>query len=258
VISVTVPFPRLRLGCAWFPKTYEQIFVSQVIAMTGSCWRLLACSSLIFFASIFLVSIFLACPLWGQSAAEDHFRIFGPVMASPPDTPRFSPVRLPVPIAEPWRLPVAPSPVGLPQITGAAGIIFSGRVTSVGRAGGRLLSASGQTTASTMVTFQVEHALRGTTTGQNLTIHEWVGLWTTREHYRVGERVLLFLYPSSRLGLTSPVAGAMGRFAIDPQGRIKTNVQNISALAADPVIGGKKFVPYADFFHAVRRASGEE
>jgi hypothetical protein len=109
-----------------------------------------------------------------------------------------------------------------------------------------------------MVTFQVEHALRGTTTGQNLTIHEWAGLWTSKEHYRVGERVMLFLYPLSRLGLTSPVAGPMGRFAIDPQGRIKTNVQNISALSADPVIGGKKLVPYADFFHAVRRASGEE
>ncbi|MFY9947610.1 MAG: hypothetical protein WA261_08865 [Candidatus Sulfotelmatobacter sp.] len=161
-------------------------------------------------------------------------------------------------ISEPWRIPFAPSPIRLPQIAGAAGIIFSGRVTAVGRAGGRLASAPGQTTASTMVTFQVEHALRGTTTGQNLTIHEWAGLWTSKEHYRVGERVMLFLYPLSRLGLTSPVAGPMGRFAIDPQGRIKTNVQNISALSADPVIGGKKLVPYADFFHAVRRASGEE
>jgi hypothetical protein len=95
-----------------------------------------------------------------------------------------------------------------------------------------------------MVTFQVEHALRGTTTGQNLTIHEWAGLWNTKERYRVGERVLLFLYPPSKLGLTSPVAGPMGRFAIDPQGRIKTNVQNISVLASDPVIGQKRlFLP---------------
>ncbi len=221
--------------------------------MTGSCWRLLACSLL-----IFLASIFLASPLRAQTAAEDHFRILRPITAGPPDTPHFSPVPLPVSISEPWRIPFAPSPIRLPQIAGAAGIIFSGRVTAVGRAGGRLASAPGQTTASTMVTFQVEHALRGTTTGQNLTIHEWAGLWTSKEHYRVGERVMLFLYPLSRLGLTSPVAGPMGRFAIDPQGRIKTNVQNISALSADPVIGGKKLVPYADFFHAVRRASGEE
>ena len=221
--------------------------------MTGSCWRLLACFSLIFVASMFSAS-----PLWGQSTSEDYFRILPPIMASPPDSPRSSPVRFPVPIAEPWPIPAAPSPIGLPQISGAAGIIFSGRVTFVGHAGGRLASASGQSTASTVVTFQVEHALRGTTSGRSLTIHEWAGLWTGREHYRVGERVLLFLYPPSKLGLTSPVAGPMGRFGIDPQGRIKMNVQNISALAADPVIGGKKLVPCADFFHAVRRASGEE
>ncbi|MGA9510018.1 MAG: hypothetical protein WBV55_15480 [Candidatus Sulfotelmatobacter sp.] len=226
--------------------------------MTGSCWRLLACSSLIFLTSIFLASIFLASSLWGKSAARDHFRALTPIMASPPDTPRFSPVRLPLPIAEPWRIPVAPSPIGLPQITGAAGIIFSGRVTFVGRAWGTLTSLPRQTAASTMITFQVEHAVRGTTAGKNLTIHEWAGLWTSKERYRVGERVLLFLYPPSRLGLTSSVAGPMGRFAIDPQGRIKPNIQNISALAADPVIGGKKLVPYTDFFHAVRRASGEE
>ncbi len=220
--------------------------------MTGSCWRLLACSLL-----IFLASIFIPPPLRAQTAIEDHSRILTPITAGTPDPPRFSPVRLPLPIAEPRRMPVAPSPIGLQQIAGAAGMIFSGRVTFVGRAGGRLSSTPGQTTASTMITFQVEHAIRGTTTGQNLTIHEWAGLWTSKEHYRVGERVMLFLYPPSRLGLTSPVAGPMGRFAIDPQGRIKTNVQNISALAADPLIGGKKLVPYADFFHAVRRASGE-
>jgi hypothetical protein len=226
--------------------------------MTGSCWRLLACSSLIFLTSIFSVSIFLAFPLLGQSAYEDQSRIFRPVMASPPDAVRFSPVRLPVPIAEPWRISVTPSPIGLPQITSIAGIIFSGHVTFVGRAGSRLSSTSGQNTASTTITFQVEEALRGTTTGQNLTIHEWAGLWNTKERYRVGERVMLFLYPPSRLGLTSPVAGPMGRFAIDPHGRIKMNLQNISAVAADPVIGGKKLIPYNDFFHAVRRASGEE
>lgn len=224
-----------------------------VIVMSGSCWRLLACS-----LPIFLASIFLDSPLRAQTAAEDHFRVLTPITAGPPDTPHFSPIRLPLPVNEPWHRPVVPSPISLPQIAGAAGIIFSGQVTAVGRAGGRVTSAPGQTPASTMVTFHVERALRGTTTGQNLTIHEWAGLWTSKEHYRIGERVMLFLYPLSRLGLTSPVAGPMGRFEIDPQGRIKTNGQNISALAADPLIGGKKLIPYGDFFHAVRRASGEE
>ena len=221
--------------------------------MTGSCWRLLVC-----LASIFLFSIFLSPPLRAQAVGEDRLSGFATIFADSPDAPRFSPVRLPVPIAGPWRVPIAPSPIGLPQISSAAGIIFSGRVTFVGRAGGLLTSASGQNTASTVVTFQVEHALRGTKAGEHLTIREWAGLWNGKEHYRVGERVLLFLYPPSKLGLTSPVAGPMGRFAVDSRGRIALNAQNISVLAADRAIGGKNLVPYADFFHAVRRASGEE
>jgi hypothetical protein len=221
--------------------------------MTGSCWRLLVC-----LLSIFLLSSFLAPPLRAQGVAEDRFPAFTPIFAESPDAAPFSPVRLPPPIARPWRVPVGPSPIGLPQITAAAGIIFSGRVTFVGRDGSHLTSASGQNTASTMITFQVEDALRGVKAGQHLTIREWAGLWTGKERYRVGERVLLFLYPLSKLGLTSPVAGPMGRFAIDPQGRIALNAQNISALAADRAIGGKNLIPYADFIHAVQRASGEE
>ncbi|MGA8618051.1 MAG: hypothetical protein WB660_05965 [Candidatus Sulfotelmatobacter sp.] len=62
--------------------------------------------------------------------------------------------------------------------------------------------------------------MRGASIGEKLTIHEWAGLWTRGERYRVGERVLLFLYSPSRLGLTSPVAGAIGRFAIDSEGKI--------------------------------------
>jgi len=72
------------------------------------------------------------------------------------------------------------------------------------------------------------------------------------------ERVFLFLYPPSKLGLTSSVAGAVGRFAIDPQGKIAMTAQNVSAVAADPVIGGRKVVSYTDFIQAVRRAGGVE
>ena len=100
------------------------------------------------------------------------------------------------------------------QLARAAGIIFSGSVTSIGSAS----SATGQSPPSTSVTFLVEHAMRGASVGQSLTIHEWAGLSTGGEHYRVGERVLLFLSAPSKLGLTSPVGGAMGRFAMDSEG----------------------------------------
>jgi hypothetical protein len=91
-----------------------------------------------------------------------------------------------------------------------------------------------------------------------LTIHEWAGLWTSGERYRVGQHVLLFLYSPSKLGLTSPVAGGMGRFPMDSRGQIVMTAQHLESLAEDPILGGKSVVPYADFAMAVRRSGGEE
>jgi len=140
------------------------------------------------------------------------------------------------------------------QLVRTAGIIFSGRVVSIGHSA----SSSSADPTSTAVTFQVEHAFRGTSPGQNLTIHEWDGPWTSGEPYRVGERVLLFLYSPSRLGLTSPVAGAMGKFAMDSQGQIVMTAQHVAAFAGDPILGGKTVVSYADLALAVRRSIREE
>jgi hypothetical protein len=236
--------------------------------MTGSCRRLLAASSLIF------IFIFAAPTLLhGQDAAADRSRATTPLLA--PNLSLFSdlvfsdsvfsdsapaaPVRSPLSPHLPPRYPgppgagVFPPPV-FQQLTRAAGIIFSGRVTFIGQAA----SSSRPDTASTTITFQVEHALRGTSPGQNLTIHEWAGLWSSGPRYRVGERVLLFLYSPSKLGLTSPVAGAMGRFAMDSQGRIVMSALHIANLMMDPILGGRTVVPYADFALSVRRSSQEQ
>src|SRR5258708_29179611 len=91
-----------------------------------------------------------------------------------------------------------------------------------------------------------------------LTIHEWAGLWSIGERYRLGERVLLFLYPPSKLGLTSPVAGAVGRFAMDSQGHILLNGQHMAMLGADPILGKRAVIPYSEFARAVRRFGREE
>jgi hypothetical protein len=108
------------------------------------------------------------------------------------------------------------------------------------------------------ITFHIENAIRGATPGETLTISQWIGLWSSGQRYRVGERVLLFLYPPSKLGLTSCVAGGMGRFTIDRWGRVQLSAQHLSAFRADPVVGGKSRVRFSDFASAVRRASGEE
>ena len=100
--------------------------------------------------------------------------------------------------------------------------------------------------------------MRGTSAGRDLTIHEWAGLWTRGERYRVGERVLLFLYSPSKLGLTSPVAGPIGRFAVNSGGEIVMTPQHVNILATDPILRGRTVAPYSDFAGAVRRSSREE
>ncbi len=97
--------------------------------------------------------------------------------------------------------------------------------------------------------------MRGTASGQSVTIHEWAGLWSRGDRYRVGEHVLLFLYPPSRLGLTSPVSGAMGRFAVGRQGQILLSAQHVDGFAGHPVLGGKRSVAYPEFAAAVRKAN---
>jgi hypothetical protein len=139
-------------------------------------------------------------------------------------------------------------------IARAAGTIFSGTVTAIAR---RPASPS-QAVETVAITFHIENAIRGATPGEDLTISQWIGLWSSGQRYRVGERVLLFLYPPSKLGLTSCVAGAMGRFAIDPRGRVLLSAQHLSAFRADPVLGGKSRVSFSDFASAVRRASEDE
>jgi hypothetical protein len=216
--------------------------------MNGSCRRLLAAFSL-----ILLGSTLSSMVLHGQDAASN----LPALRNSPPFAP--VPIGIAGPPTLPWRYPAGRGSGGvqqrvLQQLVRAAGIIFSGSVTSVGRAS----ASPGLGPAATTVTFQVEHAMRGAAPGQNLTIHEWAGLWTTGERYSVGERVLLFLYSPGKLGLTSPVAGAMGRFVVDSRGWIVMNPQHFANLRAEPILGGKTLVPYADFALAVGRSSGEE
>jgi hypothetical protein len=220
------------------------------------CWRLLA-----------LCLLILVAPrlLYGQEAAGDRApesvlsmeRVFAPNLSSPRESSPVAPVWIPPP-SLPGRYPVAPQRPIFAQLVRAAGIIFSGQVTSVGRSS----PSHGRSPASTSVTFQVEHAMRGASAGQSLTIQEWAGLWADGERYRVGEHVLLFLYSPSKLGLTSPVAGGIGKFAMDAQGRIVMNAVQAASVAIDSILavstGGKPLVPYADFERAVQRSGGQK
>lgn len=112
--------------------------------------------------------------------------------------------------------PVTTTVVELAQFYVRAQYVFAGTVMAL-----QPMPATRATEiGSVRLTFRVDRAIRGVRKGQSLTIREWAGLWNSGERYRVGERVLLFLYPPSKLGLTSPVGGAKGRLPIDSEGRV--------------------------------------
>ena len=136
-----------------------------------------------------------------------------------------------------------PKPV-LRQIIRDSGSIFAGTVIKVERIDASPASAI----ATTQITFRVDEAIRGVRQGQVVQVHEWSGLWQTGERYRVGERVLLFLYPQSKLGLTSPVGGTVGRLQIDRNRRVALK----SASAA-----GARTIELKTFAAALKRAERE-
>jgi hypothetical protein len=113
--------------------------------------------------------------------------------------------------AEPPPKPEIPN---LHAIVAPSGYVFSGTVKAVER----IKPHSPRSVAVMRITFYVDHGYHGVRTGQTFSIHEWAGLWQSGDRYRPGEHVMLFLYPASRLGLTSPVPN--GRFPVDSGGRI--------------------------------------
>ena len=143
----------------------------------------------------------------------------------------------------------------LQLITRQAGYIFVGKVIGV-----KHMAASNPDEVATMrVTFRVEQALRGVRAGTDLTVAEWAGLWNGGERYRVGGRMLLFLYPKSRLGLTSPVAGRQGRFDVDHTGVIEIDAERRLLLGNQQIARapGRK-IRMKELTRAIRRAARQE
>jgi len=173
-------------------------------------------------------------------------RVTQPLVGETPPIDRFpAPPRAPV---------TTPGTVDFPLLARAAGMIFSGRVIAVARRA----AIGGQSVETVAITFHIENAIRGATPGEDLTISQWIGLWSGGQRYRIGDRVLLFLYPRSKLGLTSSVGGAMGRFSVDPLGRVLLSAQHVSSFQANPILARKSRATLRDFAQAVRRASPEE
>ena len=149
-----------------------------------------------------------------------------------------------------------------PQFARTAGTIFAGTVTRIEPGP----AAGGSAVPTVAITFHVEHPLRGAVPAGSLTILEWMGLWSSGQRYAVGEHVLLFLYPRSKIGLTSAVGGALGQFRLDSAGGIMPSEWQFAAFQADPLFSGRSAgrsagrsrIAFDDFAQALRRAVGEQ
>ncbi len=142
------------------------------------------------------------------------------------------------------------------QVMGASGYIFQGSVTKVQW----LKPKNPQDVATVQITFRVAQGIRGTQTGQMLSVKEWAGVWESSDHYRVGQNVVLFLYRPSKLGLTSPVSGPVGEFVVGNDSFIALSQQQQNSLSSDPSFGpafnSKSKLSSREFTSAIRHLAG--
>ncbi|MGA7295039.1 MAG: hypothetical protein WBW53_15560 [Terriglobales bacterium] len=113
------------------------------------------------------------------------------------------------------------------------------------------------TTPAVQLCFQVDEAIAGVERGQILTIHEWAGAWSRQRPMNKGQHVLIFLYPPSRLGFTSPVGGSMGRIDLDSTGKHVAQRSPAAALAPQHVSADTSAVSVIQLERAIRSAREE-
>jgi len=98
--------------------------------------------------------------------------------------------------------------------------VFVGQVVRVVRKGGVV-----------EVEFRVDQSVMGTQ-GAEYKLREWAGVWPPGQNrYVVGERAMVFVYPLSACGLSSPVDGAEGVVPVMVQGVGEEPLLDVRRLA---------------------------
>src|SRR6202795_3397170 len=154
------------------------------------------------------------------------------------------------------------------QLSRRAGVIFAGTVltapslttatqtltTQTAAPDRPVPAAAPGTTLAVQLSFRVDQAIAGVEQGQILTIHEWAGAWSMHRPMRSGQHILIFLYPLSRLGFTSPMGGALGQVALASSGK------NVSKYESPqpPVPADTRSVSVVQLERAIRSARNEE
>jgi len=160
------------------------------------------------------------------------------------------------------------------QLSRRAGMIFAGTVlaaatqtvtTQVAATDQVIPATTPSTTPAVQLSFRVDQAIAGVERGQILTIHEWAGAWSMHHPMSRGQHILIFLYPLSRLGFTSPVGGSLGQVALDPTGKnVSKYERKPPALIGNdltrrsPVPADARSVSVVQLERAIRSARNEE
>ncbi len=113
------------------------------------------------------------------------------------------------------------------QLSRAAGMVFAGTVLGAAQP-----ATQNQVVPTIEVKFRVDRAIAGVHQGEVLTIREWAAAWSRQRELRPGQRVLLFLYPPSRLGLTSPVGGPLGQIELSGKGETVVPPAPVAAVSS--------------------------
>lgn len=107
-------------------------------------------------------------------------------------------------------------PMNLEEITTAADRIFTG--TCINKEEIEEDSESGLSVIK--YTFKITQGLKGTGDKEKISFKQWQPL-IRGASYTLGKKYVLFLYPNSKKGLTSPVGLAQGQFDIEQRGVIR-------------------------------------
>jgi hypothetical protein len=125
------------------------------------------------------------------------------------------------------------------QMARVSGMIFSGTVIEIDSQS----VGKGAPLPLMLTTLRVDRAMVGVRAGEVLTVREWTGASSMRRTMTRGERLLIFLYPPSRLGLTSPVGGRFGQVALDARGEIvPANLRSNMLSGAEPTSAAEAVV----------------
>jgi hypothetical protein len=124
------------------------------------------------------------------------------------------------PILPPTEAPTANIAAVMRSLSSRAGTIFVGQVDKIEPNGGVV-----------DIVFHVQRRVSGEL-GDTFTLREWSGRWSGgQQHFTVGERAMVFLYPPNAAGISSPVDGMSGIIPLVPMGADADPLLDVRFLA---------------------------